>query len=144
MDVRAAAFPQVPASVAEKTKDFVGRRWVLDQIDNWLDSGHSRRFLITGVPGSGKSALAARLVQLSGGGTSVAGLRCVGPQWLAYSHFCLAQELPTILPVNFVAAMSARLALTAVASLTHFWRAVSDRPPIFTGKRRLVPLRLAA
>ena len=40
---------------------FVGRDWLLDRLDAWrLGDGGSRLFWLTGAPGSGKSAFAAR------------------------------------------------------------------------------------
>ena len=55
--------------ISEKTKDFVGRsEWLFPQIRDWLsDSNGSRYFLITGKAGTGKSAIAARLWEISEG-----------------------------------------------------------------------------
>ena len=54
--------------IAERTRDFVGREWVFQAIDDWLgDSGGARVFLLTGEPGCGKTAIAARLVEFSQG-----------------------------------------------------------------------------
>lgn len=52
--------------VAERTSGFVGREWVLEDVRAWLESPSGPRFLlITGAPGSGKTAVAARWVKLS-------------------------------------------------------------------------------
>jgi hypothetical protein len=66
--LRAAVRP-FAAYIREKTRDFVGREWAFRAIDRLL--GDRARFpsgyvLITGEPGIGKSALAARLVQERG------------------------------------------------------------------------------
>src|SRR3712207_1996855 len=51
----------VPARIAEKAEGFTGREWVLDEVANWLDQRSERFLLLTGDPGSGKTALAAWL-----------------------------------------------------------------------------------
>ncbi|MBD2095600.1 hypothetical protein H6F90_10570 [Trichocoleus sp. FACHB-591] len=43
------------------TRDFTGRQWVFDDIDRWLRESDERFFILTGEPGVGKSAIAARL-----------------------------------------------------------------------------------
>ena len=56
--------------ISEKTEDFVGREWVFNEIDNWLNDdsqNHSKYFIITGKAGSGKSTIAARLIEISKG-----------------------------------------------------------------------------
>ncbi len=60
--------PNFYSLIADKTKDFVGREWVFDEIDNWLSSEPSQRskyFIITGKAGYGKSSIAARLIEIS-------------------------------------------------------------------------------
>ena len=47
--------------IADRTRDFTGRTWVLDEVAEWLDKGQERFLFITGEPGSGKTALAAWL-----------------------------------------------------------------------------------
>ncbi|CAK4111316.1 unnamed protein product [Aphanomyces euteiches] len=54
------------SQISAVTQGYVGRDWVLDEFDIWVKSPPSdarRVFLITGVIGSGKSALAARIIQ---------------------------------------------------------------------------------
>ena len=48
--------------IEDKTRDFVGRRFVLDEIDAFLASEKRGYFFLVGDPGIGKSAVAARLV----------------------------------------------------------------------------------
>ena len=54
------------AYIAERTQNFTGREWVFEKVNSWLsDPGGERVFLLTGGPGTGKSAVAARLAQMS-------------------------------------------------------------------------------
>jgi hypothetical protein len=106
--------------VAERTRDFTGRRWVFQAINDWLARPDGPRvFLLTGEPGSGKTALAARLVQLSRGETTAdAGpsppLSSVHsplqPGFLSAFHFCSARFLRWIDPHIFIESLSATLA----------------------------------
>lgn len=45
------------------TGGFVGREWPFDEIDAWLSRADGRFFTLTGEPGVGKSAIAARLTR---------------------------------------------------------------------------------
>ncbi|HET6715841.1 MAG TPA: hypothetical protein VFG90_01835, partial [Nitrososphaeraceae archaeon] len=56
--------------IYKKTEDFSGREWVFTEIDNWLNYdqvNRQRYFIITGKAGSGKSTIAARLIEISNG-----------------------------------------------------------------------------
>jgi hypothetical protein len=60
--------PNFYSLISDKTKDFVGRKWVFDQIDNWLNDDSQNKpkyFIITGKAGSGKSTIAAKLIEIS-------------------------------------------------------------------------------
>src|SRR6476619_3434654 len=60
--------------IANKTKDFVGRKWVFDEIDNWLNDNSKDRkkyFIVTGKAGFGKSTIAAKLIEISRGDVNV-------------------------------------------------------------------------
>lgn len=46
-------------------KDFVGRQWVIEEIDRWIDGRTSPLFWLTGEPGIGNSAMSAYLVEHS-------------------------------------------------------------------------------
>lgn len=52
--------------IEEKTRDFVGRQWIFDQVDRFLKDNPRGYFFIRGDPGIGKSALAAQLVKKQG------------------------------------------------------------------------------
>jgi hypothetical protein len=82
--------------IADRTRDFVGREWVFAEIDRWLaDPEGPPFFLITGEPGIGKSAIAARLTQVRD---------------LAAYHFCIARQAPTTDARTFVRSLSLQLA----------------------------------
>jgi len=103
-----ARLPLLP-DFEERTRDFTGRQWVLQEIDRWL-AEPTPRFLVTGRPGTGKSAIAARLVQLSNGDILDDELPRLRPGFLAYAHFCQFRNYPTLNPLTFVQDLSARLA----------------------------------
>jgi tetratricopeptide (TPR) repeat protein len=81
--------------ITERARDFTGRHWVFAEIDRWLATpGGPRYFVITGEPGIGKTALAARLTQLHD---------------LAATHFCIAGQADTTDPLNFARSLSFQL-----------------------------------
>ncbi len=62
--------PNFFSLISDKTRDFVGREWVFEKIGDWLDQDNNDRekyFIITGKAGSGKSTIAARLIEISNG-----------------------------------------------------------------------------
>src|SRR5436305_10602995 len=48
--------------ISDKIQDFVGRQFVFDALDKFLEAHNSGYFVIRGVPGIGKSALMAKLI----------------------------------------------------------------------------------
>jgi len=52
--------------VAEKTYGFVGRQWVFDEINNFLNGNPRGYFFLRGDPGIGKTSLAAQMVKKNG------------------------------------------------------------------------------
>lgn len=49
--------------IADRTRGFSDRAWVFADLNAWLaDADGTRFFLLSGEPGSGKTAIAARLV----------------------------------------------------------------------------------
>ena len=86
------------AFLYEKRRDFCGREWLFREIDLWLTTNNEPALLITGDPGTGKSALVAELVHRNPGG-----------QVLAY-HCCEADVLATVEPARFVRSIAAMIA----------------------------------
>jgi hypothetical protein len=94
------------------TQGFVGREWVFAEIDRWLaNPAGPTFFIITGEPGIGKSAIAARLTQRRAD---------IG----AY-HFCLARRADTIDPLNLVRSLAQQL-----SRFEGFVRAILDKSEI--------------
>ncbi len=103
--------PDFSDLIAEKTRDFTGREWVFRRIERWLgDSAGERTFLLVGGPGTGKSAILARLAQFSRGQTAADGCPHLSANFLAYFHFCQARQDATLHPLRFVEALSQALA----------------------------------
>lgn len=57
------AFIDFSAFVDDKTRGFVGRRFVFDAVDRFLSAATSGYFVLVGDPGIGKSAIMAQLVK---------------------------------------------------------------------------------
>jgi hypothetical protein len=84
------------SDIQRLTQGFVGREWVFAEIDRWLANPRSPTFfIITGEPGIGKSAIAARLTQRRDD---------IG----AY-HFCHARRADTLDPLNLVRSLAQQL-----------------------------------
>jgi len=108
------------ALIVDRARGFTGRGWAFAAIDRWLADPHGERvFLLAGPPGSGKTALAARLVQVVRGEVAAPlahgrdpGSACanLAPAGLAYYHFCRAHDDDSIEPVTFVKSLSLALA----------------------------------
>jgi hypothetical protein len=103
MQVEGLKAPYEPAS------HFSGRSWVFQRCERFV-RGSRRRLLLTGDPGTGKSAIAVRLVQMSRGEVPSNGLKCLGPGGIFYAHFCQANDPRTTRPLRFVEDLSSRLA----------------------------------
>ena len=98
--------------IAERTQHFSGRDWVFERINQWLaDPNGGRVFLLAGGPGAGKTAIAARLAQVSEGSAKLppACDRLQGG-FLTHMHFCQAGLESTLSPIPFVRALSEALA----------------------------------
>jgi hypothetical protein len=96
--------------VAERTVDFSGREWVFRAVDGWLgDPEAARVLLLTGEPGCGKTAIAARLVQFSlDAATPPDGVTRLTPGFLSARHFCSGDHR-WISPHRFSEAVSHQL-----------------------------------
>ncbi len=79
------------------TKDFSGREWVFRDIDDWLNKKGNRFFLLTGGPGVGKSAIAARLIQIR-------------HNIITAYHFCRGGDVETVRPGRILRSLAAQLA----------------------------------
>jgi hypothetical protein len=110
----------IPREIAQRAKGFVGRTWVSDQVLEWFERGTERYFLLTGEPGSGKTALAAWLVG-AGPAPENAGskdrLARVRSAWSA-GHFCVGRtQGETINPSRFASALAQQLS----DRISSFW-----------------------
>src|SRR6185295_9543674 len=94
----------------DRTEHFTGREWVFQAIGEWLgnDAG-PHVFLLTGGPGTGKTAIAARVAQMNAGDVAAAHPRLEQGR-LAFCHFCQAGVEHTLSPVTFVQSLSQSLA----------------------------------
>jgi hypothetical protein len=117
------------AYVSERTQDFSGREWVFDSIDGWLGKpSGSRTFLLTGEPGCGKTAVAARLYEFSRGETTPPnGLAQLRRDFLAATHFCSARDRRWISPHTFAESLALQLAARYDAFAKALVEKASDR-----------------
>lgn len=97
--------------ITQRTQGFVGRKWVFSEIDHWLaNPGGSRCFVITGEPGVGKTAVAARLVQFSNALVPpLQGMENLRPGFLSAFHFCIPWQVDTTDPLIFTRHISSQL-----------------------------------
>lgn len=99
------------ALIASRTAHFSGRHWVFARINQWLaDPTSPRVFHLAGGPGTGKTAIAARLAQVSEGTVTVPGCDRLQTGFLTHLHFCQAGLDSTLSPITFVQALSEALA----------------------------------
>ncbi|MBW4605597.1 MAG: hypothetical protein KME29_40125 [Calothrix sp. FI2-JRJ7] len=75
-------------------KDFTGRSWLFEVIDNWLRNTTERFFILTGESGVGISSISTQLIQRS----------CI----TAY-HFCLAGDVETTKSSNILRSIAIQL-----------------------------------
>ncbi len=77
-------------------KDFTGRDWILNSIRIWIEQSNENVLFITGDPGSGKTALMAKLIHIL-------------PQIGAY-HFCIAKYEASLIPDKFIHSIASQVA----------------------------------
>jgi hypothetical protein len=95
--------------VSDHTPNFTGRKWVFQKIYDWLsNSNSSRYFLLTGEPGSGKTAIAQRLTQFSQSQVSLH--PDLLPNFLNAIHICSARNSTSVDPRNFCKSVALQLA----------------------------------
>jgi hypothetical protein len=95
--------------IADLTHHFTGREWVFQLSNHWLhNSEGSRYFLLTGEPGSGKTAIAVQLYQFSQGNESP--LFNLPRNFLSAVHFCSARDSTSVDPKRFARSIALQLA----------------------------------
>ncbi len=98
--------------VKKRAKGFTEREWIFQAVNDWLvNPNGARYFLLIGEPGSGKTAIASRLVQISQeviAPSSV--LTSFTTHFLSAFHFCWALERRWVNPSVFVESLALQLA----------------------------------
>jgi len=93
--------------IEDKTGDFAGREWLFSEIKFWLNNPNSPRFfLITGKAGTGKSALSARLWQISEGQVKDKNLE---KGFLDAIYVCSSRESQSRDPIFFTESLATQL-----------------------------------
>lgn len=98
--------------ITDRAHGFVGREWVFAAIQKWLVAPSPTPFLLlTGEPGSGKTAISARLAQFSSGEAAApAGLTELHPGFLSAFHFFWGRDLLWIDPRTFCRSLGMQMA----------------------------------
>jgi dephospho-CoA kinase len=92
-----------------KTLNFTGREWAFQAINDWIVTPNgSRYFLLTGKPGSGKTAIATCLIQFSQSETPLH--PNFAPGFLSAVHLCSARDSTSVDPKNFAQSIGLQLA----------------------------------
>lgn len=94
------------------TRDFTARDQIIAAIDTWLrDPAAPRTFLLSGVPGSGKTALASQLFHYAmGRAAPPPGSQSLGSGFLSGVFFCSARDARWINPHVFTETLALQLA----------------------------------
>jgi hypothetical protein len=86
--------------IQDKRKDFIGRTWLFDKINAWLNEGLAQAMLIYADFGFGKSAMIAEFIERNPEGI------------IAAYHFCQHDSVETLYPGVFVCNLVAHLGHT--------------------------------
>lgn len=115
--------------VSDKTRDFAGRVWIFQVINDWLAKADtSRHLLLTGNPGSGKSAVAARLYEFSSGQIPPPdAFALLGTGFLSAVHFCSARDRRWVDPSVFAQSLALQLAGRYPLFAQALWEKSGDR-----------------
>jgi hypothetical protein len=98
--------------VVDRTKDYTDREWIYQDIDGWLGKADGPPiYHLNGKPGSGKTAIAARLAQFAAREAEPpAGLEHLAPQFLSAIHFCSTRTPAWTNPFEFTQSIASQLA----------------------------------
>ena len=98
--------------ITERTVDYTDREWVYEDIDAWPGTTNAPPFYyLTGEPGSGKTAISARLTQFSAGAVEApTNLKHLIPQFLTAAHFCSVRHPDWTNPFEFAQSIASQLA----------------------------------
>lgn len=125
--------------ITERTRDFTGREWLFATIDRWLAKPDaSQFFLLTGEPGIGKTAIAARLTQFSQGASPLPDdLPRLVPGFLSAVHFCSARDRRWINPHVFAQSLALQLARRYPLYAQALAEGVSDQQVLIQVKQQV-------
>jgi tetratricopeptide (TPR) repeat protein len=94
--------------VNPRIQNFTGRQWVFEKIHDWLsDPNGSRYFLLTGEPGSGKTAIAGQVYQHRLNQQAIS--KNVSSNFPNAAHFCSAFRSTWVDPKNFSESIALQL-----------------------------------
>ena len=94
--------------VNPRIQNFTGRQWVFEKIHKWLsDPNSSRYFLLTGEPGSGKTAIAGQVYQRRLNQQAI--FKNSIANFPNATHFCSASRSTWVDPKNFSESIALQL-----------------------------------
>ncbi len=102
----------LPAEITARAEGFAGRGWVAREVADWLDRGTERFLVVTGEPGSGKTAIAAWFAgagPVPAGKADATALRRIRRSWTAM-HFCIPRRGGTVDGEAFATSIAGQLA----------------------------------
>ncbi|MBW4499643.1 MAG: hypothetical protein KME57_08755 [Scytonema hyalinum WJT4-NPBG1] len=100
--------PDFTDYVNDRIQNFTGRKWVFEKIHDWLsDPNSSRYFLLTGEPGSGKTAIAGQVYQHRLSQQAIS--KNLIANFPNAAHFCSASRSTWVDPKNFSESIALQL-----------------------------------